>query len=89
MNNITKKELALLKSFVDAALEDLSNAGCNDFYFPKSWSKAERTVFSQKVYDLMGIDADDSLRDDECGADFMVFEYLFTIAYKQLEKQAS
>lgn len=89
MNKLSRKELALLKRFVDGAISDLSNAGCNDFFFPKSWSEAERMVTSQKAYDAAGIDADDPIREDECGIDFLMFEYLFGVAYKQLEKQVT
>ena len=46
---LTKDELEIILDLLEELTDYQSNAGCNDFWFPKKWSKEQVHKFEQDM----------------------------------------
>jgi hypothetical protein len=70
----TDFEKSTLYAFFEMLDDYMTNAMCNDFYFPRDWTAEQKNEFSKKVFDALGLDAE--YEDGDHPGDFMVLKYL-------------
>jgi len=51
---VNEKTLLLAADFLKLASDELSNNGCNDWDFPKGWTKSEKKEFVKSYYEHNG-----------------------------------
>lgn len=51
---MNEKTLLLVSDLLELASDELSNNGCNDWDFPKGWTKAEKQEFVRSYHEWNG-----------------------------------
>jgi hypothetical protein len=69
------KHLTLAADFLSQCSDELSNNGCNDWYYPENWTEEEKITFCREYYEWNG-DADDFDCSDLTLPDFAVAAFL-------------
>jgi hypothetical protein len=51
---MTEKERAVAAQLLEMASEEFGNHGCNDWDFPKGWTKEEKIAFCKEYHEWNG-----------------------------------